>query len=128
MHSLRYMLAGTPSHIQNQSLSMRPLQKSLFIYLLKPRMLKSIHRVSAEIKRSLSLYEHEAFDILESRSISTPRRILIADRDEVQSRLSELGNEKFVVKAQVLTGGRGKGTFESGLKGGVKVVEEFNFY
>ena len=27
-----------------------------------------------------------------------------------------------VVKAQVLAGGRGKGTFEGGLKGGVRVV------
>ncbi|PNJ60462.1 SUCLA2 isoform 2 [Pongo abelii] len=27
-----------------------------------------------------------------------------------------------VIKAQVLAGGRGKGTFESGLKGGVKIV------
>lgn len=27
-----------------------------------------------------------------------------------------------VVKAQVLAGGRGKGTFDSGLKGGVKIV------
>jgi len=26
------------------------------------------------------------------------------------------------VKAQVLAGGRGKGTFDSGLKGGVKIV------
>lgn len=27
-----------------------------------------------------------------------------------------------VVKAQVLAGGRGKGTFEGGLKGGVRIV------
>lgn len=30
-----------------------------------------------------------------------------------------------VVKAQVLAGGRGKGHFDSGLKGGVKVVFEY---
>lgn len=32
------------------------------------------------------------------------------------------GAEDVVVKAQVLAGGRGKGTFESGLKGGVKLA------
>jgi len=32
-----------------------------------------------------------------------------------------------VLKAQVLAGGRGKGHFESGLKGGVKVVFEYVF-
>jgi len=32
------------------------------------------------------------------------------------------GSSDFVVKAQVLAGGRGRGTFDSGLKGGVKIV------
>ena len=31
-------------------------------------------------------------------------------------------SKDLVVKAQVLAGGRGKGTFEGGLKGGVKIV------
>ena len=35
--------------------------------------------------------------------------------------LIELGND-LVIKAQVLAGGRGKGTFDSGLKGGVKMT------
>lgn len=34
------------------------------------------------------------------------------------------GTKDVVLKAQVLAGGRGKGHFESGLKGGVKVVFE----
>lgn len=33
-----------------------------------------------------------------------------------------IGSKDFVVKAQVLAGGRGKGTFEGGLKGGVKTA------
>lgn len=33
-----------------------------------------------------------------------------------------LGSKDVVIKAQVLAGGRGKGTFSSGLKGGVKIV------
>lgn len=31
-----------------------------------------------------------------------------------------------VVKAQVLAGGRGKGTFENGLKGGVRTVYSYH--
>ena len=34
------------------------------------------------------------------------------------------GTKDVVIKAQVLAGGRGKGHFESGLKGGVKIVFE----
>jgi hypothetical protein len=35
---------------------------------------------------------------------------------------SRLGNDDMVIKAQVLAGGRGKGTFDNGLKGGVRVI------
>lgn len=34
------------------------------------------------------------------------------------------GVPEVVLKAQVLAGGRGKGTFSSGLQGGVKVTKE----
>jgi hypothetical protein len=32
------------------------------------------------------------------------------------------GGEDMVIKAQILAGGRGKGTFDNGLKGGVRVI------
>ena len=32
------------------------------------------------------------------------------------------GGDDMVIKAQVLAGGRGKGTFDNGLKGGVRVI------
>ena len=34
------------------------------------------------------------------------------------------GVHEVVLKAQILAGGRGKGTFSSGLEGGVKVTKE----
>lgn len=36
----------------------------------------------------------------------------------------KLKTDNLVLKAQVLAGGRGKGTFKNGLKGGVRVVFE----
>ena len=33
--------------------------------------------------------------------------------------------KELVIKAQVLAGGRGKGTFDSGLKGGVRLTKEY---
>jgi succinyl-CoA synthetase beta subunit len=35
---------------------------------------------------------------------------------------NELGGDDMVIKAQVLAGGRGKGSFDNGLKGGVRVI------
>ena len=34
----------------------------------------------------------------------------------------KLGTNELVIKAQALTGGRGKGHFDSGLQGGVKLI------
>lgn len=36
--------------------------------------------------------------------------------------------EDLVIKAQVLAGGRGKGTFDNGLKGGVRVIYSYVFF
>jgi hypothetical protein len=38
------------------------------------------------------------------------------------SGLTGAGGDDMVIKAQVLAGGRGKGTFDNGFKGGVRVV------
>ena len=35
------------------------------------------------------------------------------------------GGDDMVIKAQVLAGGRGKGTFDNGLKGGVRVIYSY---
>jgi len=36
------------------------------------------------------------------------------------------GGDDLVIKAQVLAGGRGKGQFDSGLKGGVRLVYSYD--
>lgn len=36
-----------------------------------------------------------------------------------------IGGEDMVIKAQVLAGGRGKGMFDNGLKGGVRVIYSY---
>jgi succinyl-CoA synthetase beta subunit len=38
------------------------------------------------------------------------------------------GGDDAVIKAQVLAGGRGKGTFDNGFKGGVRVVYSYATY
>ena len=37
-----------------------------------------------------------------------------------------IGGDDMVIKAQVLAGGRGKGTFDNGLKGGVRVIYSYD--
>ena len=42
--------------------------------------------------------------------------------EEARKVAKAIGNDDMVIKAQVLAGGRGKGTFDNGLKGGVRVI------
>ncbi|VDO61016.1 unnamed protein product [Haemonchus placei] len=42
--------------------------------------------------------------------------------EEARAQAERIGGKDYVIKAQVLAGGRGKGRFDSGLQGGVQVV------
>lgn len=57
--------------------------------------------------------------------LSPSQSVYIARHIQAGQRFTEdntLGNDDMVIKAQVLAGGRGKGTFDNGLKGGVRVI------
>lgn len=75
-------------------------------------------------RRMLNVHEHVGLDILRTAGVKVPRFGVASNADEAYKvAATDLkGISDYVVKAQVLAGGRGKGTFESGLKGGVKIV------
>src|ERR1700761_5089620 len=51
------------------------------------------------------------------------RRLVWPKNSSQKGECSQLvGGDDLVIKAQVLAGGRGKGTFDNGLKGGVRVI------
>ena len=50
------------------------------------------------------------------------------DRSAHYCNLFILGTSRLVIKAQVLAGGRGKGTFDNGFKGGVHPIETYIFF
>ncbi|KAM9642214.1 LOW QUALITY PROTEIN: succinate--CoA ligase [ADP-forming] subunit beta, mitochondrial-like [Trichechus inunguis] len=61
-------------------------------------------------------------ELLQEASVSIPKRHVAESPDEAFAIAKKLGSKDVAIKAQVLAGGRGKGTFESGLKGGVRIV------
>ncbi|ODQ80588.1 hypothetical protein BABINDRAFT_160846 [Babjeviella inositovora NRRL Y-12698] len=77
---------------------------------------------AASQKRNLSLHEYRSAALLKSYGIGIPRGEA-ADTPEGAYKIAQkLNSEDMVIKAQALTGGRGKGHFDSGLKGGVRIV------
>lgn len=73
-------------------------------------------------RRFLNVHEYVAMEILQKGGVKVPRFGVASTPDEAVEISKRLGENDFVVKAQVLTGGRGRGHFSSGLKGGVKLV------
>ena len=71
----------------------------------------------------MNIHEYQAKALLAQYGVPVPKGYTAQSTEEVKSALTKLGDiNKFVVKAQIHAGGRGKGSFCTGYKGGVKVV------
>ncbi|MCJ1321862.1 Succinate--CoA ligase [ADP-forming] subunit beta, mitochondrial [Xylographa vitiligo] len=73
-------------------------------------------------KRALSIHEYLSARLLKSYGIGVPKGEVARSAAEAETVAKSIGGDDMVIKAQVLAGGRGKGTFDNGLKGGVRVI------
>ncbi|CAB4256121.1 similar to Saccharomyces cerevisiae YGR244C LSC2 Beta subunit of succinyl-CoA ligase [Maudiozyma barnettii] len=88
-------------------------------------MLRNALKVNARavFKRNLSIHEYRSSQLLGQYGIPHPRGSIAFSPEEAEQVAHDLNVGSVVLKAQALTGGRGKGHFlESGLQGGVKMV------
>ncbi|MBT6530917.1 MAG: succinate--CoA ligase subunit beta, partial [Betaproteobacteria bacterium] len=67
----------------------------------------------------MKVHEYQAKTILRDRGVSVPRGVACFSVNDAVNAARELSGDRWVVKAQIHAGGRGKG-------GGVKVVESVN--
>ena len=63
----------------------------------------------------MNIHEHQAKEILREYGVSVPKGTVIFSSKEISKKISELKKGKFVLKAQIHAGGRGKA-------GGVKLI------
>ena len=54
--------------------------------------------------------------------IGVPKSDVARTAAEVEAIAKKIGGDDMVIKAQALAGGRGNGTFDNGLKEGVRVI------
>merc|ERR1711910_147160 len=78
--------------------------------------------VSVSQKRDLSVHEHVSMSLLKEAGVPVPNFGVAKTAEEAKKIAQDIATNDLVVKAQVLAGGRGKGTFKGGYKGGVKLV------
>ncbi len=71
----------------------------------------------------MNIHEYQAKQLFERFGVATPKGIAASTAQEAAQTARNMGLSQYVVKAQVHAGGRGKGTFKNGFKGGVHVVK-----
>jgi succinyl-CoA synthetase beta subunit len=71
----------------------------------------------------MNIHEYQAKELFTKFGVPTPAGKVAATAAEAQAAAEALGGAGLVVKAQVHAGGRGKGTFKNGFKGGVHLAD-----
>jgi len=90
--------------------------------LRSPKKVASAACVSVNQKRDLSVHEHVSMSLLKDAGVPVPKFGVAKTAAEAKQIAVDIATNDLVVKAQVLAGGRGKGHFAGGAKGGVRLV------
>ena len=67
----------------------------------------------------MNIHEHQAKQILKEFGAPVSKGVVIFSVEEIKDKITYLRGEKFVLKAQIHAGGRGKA-------GGVKLIKNFS--
>src|SRR6476469_3139470 len=68
---------------------------------------------------AMNIHEYQAKELLQKIGVATPRGKVASSPEEAEQIAREIAPAESVVKAQIHAGGRGKGAFATGFKGGV---------
>src|SRR5512139_71506 len=71
----------------------------------------------------MNIHEYQAKELFDRFGVPSPKGQAASTAKEAQDAAKWLAVPNLVVKAQVHAGGRGKGVFKNGFKGGVHLVE-----
>src|SRR6184192_1274540 len=83
-------------------------------------------RESSALSRAspaMNIHEYQAQELLRKFEVATPRGKVASSPEEAEQIAREIAPADIVVKAQIHPGGRGKGTFANGFKGGVHLCK-----
>ncbi len=71
----------------------------------------------------MNIHEYQAKELFQKFGVASPEGRVASTAEEAGEAARELGAAGLVVKAQIHAGGRGKGSFKNGFKGGVHVID-----
>ncbi|XP_078427801.1 ATP citrate lyase (ACL) family protein isoform X1 [Wolffia australiana] len=75
--------------------------------------------------RRLNIHEYQGAELMSKYGINVPKGVAVSSVDDIKKAIQDAfpHDKELVVKSQILAGGRGLGTFQNGLKGGVHIVK-----
>lgn len=82
----------------------------------------AVSRVISNPARHLNLLEYQSKQLLDESKVAIQAFRLIETKND-KKKLDDFNVPEYVVKAQILAGGRGKGHFSNGFKGGVHITK-----
>ncbi|XP_046746068.1 succinate--CoA ligase [GDP-forming] subunit beta, mitochondrial [Diprion similis] len=85
---------------------------------------KNVSRAFLIPVRNLNLLEYQSKLLLRDSGVSVQNFTIVDDLKYAPEVLNKFNAAEYVVKAQILAGGRGKGHFDNGFKGGVHITKE----
>jgi len=91
---------------------------------LAPKFLKAAAGCSQQQIRNLNLLEYQAKGLLQNYGVTVQKFKVATNTSEAEKIASDFPCSEYVIKAQVLAGGRGKGHFDNGFKGGVHLTKD----
>ena len=71
----------------------------------------------------MNIHEYQAKELMLKYGVATPKGAVASTPEEAEKIAQSLNTPDLVIKAQIHAGGRGKGTFTNGFKGGVHLVK-----
>ncbi|GFY52078.1 succinate--CoA ligase subunit beta, mitochondrial [Trichonephila inaurata madagascariensis] len=74
--------------------------------------------------RHLNLQEYQSKKLMQDHGINVQNFRIATNVNEAEEIAHSFHVDEYVIKAQILAGGRGKGTFSSGLVGGVQLTKD----
>jgi succinyl-CoA synthetase beta subunit len=75
--------------------------------------------------RRLNIHEYQGAELMSKHGINVPKGAAVSSVEELRKVIKDVfpNENELVVKSQILAGGRGLGTFKSGLQGGVHITK-----
>ena len=99
------------------------MRNSLRVGARQARVRVNMGLVTATPVRHLNIHEFQSSDLMAEFGVNVPPGIPVTTVEEAVKAAKEIGDDEVVIKSQILAGGRGLGTFKSGLQGGVHVIK-----